>query len=583
MPAYAAHPMVSAVGRTQTGDPRSPGGAVGAGTGDRVAAVDDRGVLVSSEDPSRDRPSGPREVRESPGLEEAQALLDALRDAAAFITPERIILVSTAMDELLGYARPDSLVQVRPREFFERHFPKGQKFGNFELLELGLHCAREGASEHTTITGLAGVSFPAEVRYAPVTLGGTSALLVSIRSLSQLEELRAQLKRAERLASIGALSSGVAQAINNPLAYIATNVAYCMERIRYLEELLGGSASMQVDDPRTLRGLLLPISEALAEAHQGASRVEQLARALWTLVEGDEEGALVDLSQLLEAAIQMSLGEHRHRARLRTEFSGGGSVRASTTRLTQVFVNLIANSAQAFEEDLPTRNRITIRVHKRTPQLLIDIEDNGPGMSRDVLTRAFEPFFTTRALGQGSGLGLTIAKNLVEAMGGTLELHSEAGRGCLARVVLPEAHAQASERPRQNPTATGMRKKILVVDNEPLIVRAVSRLLQNDHDLETAENGREALELILHDGPFDLIICDLVMPEMSGMDLFRELERVAPEAIGKFVFLTGGAFTEQSAAFLRSTPCPTLEKPLQPDVLRAFVRGHSTAGEPPPT
>src|SRR5690606_37942519 len=153
----------------------------------------------------------------------------------------------------------------------------------------GLHCAREGASEHTTITGLAGVSFPAEVRYAPVTLGGTSALLVSIRSLSQLEELRAQLKRAERLASIGALSSGVAQAINNPLAYIATNVAYCMERIRYLEELLGGSASMQVDDPRTLRGLLLPISEALAEAHQGASRVEQLARALWTLVEGDEE------------------------------------------------------------------------------------------------------------------------------------------------------------------------------------------------------------------------------------------------------------------------------------------------------
>ena len=178
----------------------------------------------------------------------------------------------------------------------------------------------------------------------------------------------------------------------------------------------------------------------------------------------------------------------------------------------------------------------------------------------------FTPFFTTKAVGVGTGLGLSICHNIVTGLGGEITFVSEAGRGTEFTVVLPAAPApaevpapSAAPRPRRRrrrrrtpaPTAGPARRgRILVVDDEPIVTRSVKRALDRAHDVVAMNSPRQALEAIVAGARFDLILCDLMMPEMTGMDLYAELQRVAPELVPRVVFLTGGAFTAAAAEFL---------------------------------
>jgi CheY-like chemotaxis protein len=206
------------------------------------------------------------------------------------------------------------------------------------------------------------------------------------------------------------------------------------------------------------------------------------------------------------------------------------------------------------------------------------VADTGSGIAPEHLARIFDPFFTTKPVGVGTGLGLSICHGIVSVLGGDIQVESEVGKGTRFRVVLPAAPPGAGvETPRTRAaerTALAKKKaRLLVVDDEPLVARGVARLLANEFLAESTSSAHEALERLKQGERFDLMLCDVMMPEMSGEAFFQRLSEVAPDQRERVVFITGGAFTQESRAFLESLPpgrC--LLKPLAADVLRALVR-----------
>jgi len=315
------------------------------------------------------------------------------------------------------------------------------------------------------------------------------------------------------------------------------------------------------------------MAQALTEAHQGTSRVATIVRDLRALTREDTEtDSTVDLSSVLGSAIHMSESETRYRCSVHADVDRVGAVLGNETRLAQIFLNLIVNAAQAFESDDKERNRIRIVAHESGDDCFVQVEDNGPGIPPQNIRRIFDPFFTTKPVGVGTGLGLSICHGLIESMHGSISVSSEVGRGSIFTVQLRSSKdlpaAISSKLPSLSPH---VRARVLIVDDEPLILRSVARLLKDEHDVEIAANGREALLKLAEDGPFDLILCDLMMPEMNGMDLHHEVARTDPHTARRFVFLTGGAYTDTARAFLAQVNNPKLDKPIQPTLLRSVV------------
>jgi CheY-like chemotaxis protein len=238
-------------------------------------------------------------------------------------------------------------------------------------------------------------------------------------------------------------------------------------------------------------------------------------------------------------------------------------VHASEARLGQVFLNLIVNAAQAIPEGQADQNEIRLVTRRgEGDHVVVEVIDTGPGISPDVLPRLFTPFFTTKPVGVGTGLGLSICRRLVSAIGGEITVETEVGKGTTFRVTLPATVATAPAARRETADLPAPRRgRILVVDDEEAIGRSIRRLVGRDHDVTALTQATEALQLIGSGQRFDIILCDVMMPVMTGMDLYGELERVAPDQAARVVFLTGGAFTPTARAFLDGVKNVTIEKP----------------------
>jgi CheY-like chemotaxis protein len=263
------------------------------------------------------------------------------------------------------------------------------------------------------------------------------------------------------------------------------------------------------------------------------------------------------------------------------------AVIASESRLGQVFLNLLVNAAQALPDGSAEQHEIHVTLSSRGEEVVLEIADTGQGMSAATRARVFEPFFTTRGPGAGSGLGLAIAHSIVTRLGGRIEVESTPGEGSLFRVVLPAARGVVVRTPSPfteapltppPPTVRGparvappARMRVLVVDDEPLVSKALARLL-SPHDVVTASDGRDALARVRAGERFDAVVCDLMMPELSGMDLHAAVEALDPELAGRFIFITGGAFTESARDFLARARNPRLEKPVDRGALDAALR-----------
>jgi len=416
-----------------------------------------------------------------------------------------------------------------------------------------------------------------DVHWAPLlcedgSIRGVSGIGLEVTARVMAERARketeSRLVAAERLASMGRLAAGVAHEINNPLAWVMSNLEFAIGR---LEQAKG--------EPELI--------ETLGEAKLGAERVRDIVRDLRVFARSEgETGGACDVVGVVRASLAMARNELRHRAQVETRFETVPPVGIPQRQLGQVLVNLLVNAAQAIREGSAADNFVRVGVRAQDGGVLIEVQDTGSGMATPVRDRIFEPFFTTKE-GEGMGLGLALCKTMVQEAGGTITVESEAGRGSTFRVWLPPA-----QHPTPTPTppplgpplgspsaeaggpAAGARRRarsrLLVVDDEPLVGKTVARAL-GEHDVEYVPDAQEALDRIHAGSRYDALICDLMMPEMTGMDLAKRLADEEHELSRHMVFLTGGAFTDRARAFLALTRAPVVEKPFEQAQLKLSV------------
>jgi CheY-like chemotaxis protein/two-component sensor histidine kinase len=281
----------------------------------------------------------------------------------------------------------------------------------------------------------------------------------------------------------------------------------------------------------------------------------------------------VDVTRVVDSATRMAWNEIRHRARLVKDYRPTPVAIANESRLGQVVLNLIVNAAQAMPEGHADDHelRVTTRTG-RNGQAVIEVADTGTGIAQEHLDRIFDPFFTTKPVGVGTGLGLSICQRIVTQLGGTIEVHSKLGQGSLFRVrLLPARPSQSTAVAPSTPPAGAERAHVIVVDDEPALGRSLARALEDAHDVEATTSAKELLSRVAAGERFDVIISDLMMPEMTGMELYEHLEKSVPEQARRVIFLTGGAFTPLAREFLAKVPNPTVEKPLQRKDLLARI------------
>jgi PAS domain S-box-containing protein len=422
-----------------------------------------------------------------------------------------------------------------------------------------------------------GETYIGEVVSICASFDGAPALITMIRDVSERRRLQSQLFLTDRLATVGTLAVGVAHEINNPLAWVVGNLG-----------LLGDEFDNQVrmreipgHDVEAVAASRARVRELLGRAQEGTERVRRIVRDLGRFARPDEaEGQAVDIHALLDSTIEIADVQLRHRARVVRDYHSAGFARGSEARLGQVFLNLLVNAGQAIEAGAPRQNRVRVETRDLDdldpPRVEVAISDTGTGMPEHVRKRIFEPFFTTKPVGEGTGIGLAISHDIVTSMGGEIAVESEVGQGTTFRVRLYRAAEDQPSQParpiREDSGSEALAEavRVLVVDDEPLIREMVCDAL-SQHEVTAVATGSEALaEIMAHD--WDLILCDMILPELSGLDVYREVEQQRPEVLDKLVFMTGGEFTRKGPRLPSGARVRRLEKPFSIKALRSLVR-----------
>ncbi len=396
---------------------------------------------------------------------------------------------------------------------------------------------------------------------------------------AEQRRMQEQLLISDRMASVGTLAAGVAHEINNPLTYI--NI------------LVGRLSSLEASSARD--ALSLHRLEMLDEVREGLRRVERIAEDLRTYSRNDDEKqAACDVQAALDSALRIAGHEVRHRAQLIKAYERVPMVCGSDARLGQVFLNLIMNAAQSMAEGEAHTNQLRVSTRLLDDgRVVVEVADTGTGIPNELLGKIFEPFFSTKKTGEGTGLGLSICRGIIKDLGGEITVRSELGKGSTFRVALPASDqkptAAASARATLPlaPSPRACHARILVVDDDRSVGTVVASVLGDDHEVAIARSGREALTMLEHDGAFDLIVCDVMMPEISGVDLYEALVLVRPHLANRFLFMTAGAFTRSAAAFLERVKPPQINKPfeageLSDAVAAALVAADAALGKPAP-
>jgi DNA-binding response OmpR family regulator/two-component sensor histidine kinase len=385
-------------------------------------------------------------------------------------------------------------------------------------------------------------------------------------SRAERRKMEDQLMASDRMASMGMLAAGVAHEINNPLSAVVGNLSIVCETL---------------EDPGASEQALREAAEAAADALSAADRVRQIVRDVRIFSRGSEERSVpVDIHRVLDSTLRMAWNDIRHRARLVRRFGDIQAVMGSEARLGQVFLNLILNAAQAIPEGDALENQIQISTSMEGPHVVIEVADTGSGIAPDLLPRLFTAFVTTKAPGHGTGLGLSLSRRIVTALGGEIGARSEAGQGATFRVTLPgtDQHPVAFD-PSTGPAefSDTPRSRILVVDDEVMVTNAIRRIIGTTHDVVVVFRAAEAQARVQSGERFDLILCDLLMPEMTGIALFEALARVAPDQANRMLFMTGGTFTADADTFLEARTDRVIEKPFDKAGLMAAISGRLRA------
>jgi PAS domain S-box-containing protein len=492
-------------------------------------------------------------------FESVRTLIENAPDAIAVHRNDRFVLVNPSLVHMLGHASADELLAT-PVSATIHPASRAASLLDAEDVERG----RAATLREMRLVRRDGVAIDAEIASLKVHYEDEPAVLTFARDVTERKRLEASLAQADRMASLGTLAAGVAHEINNPLTYVMGNLELVDRRLAARRDA-GGEAAASFGELHAM----------LREAREGCERVRSIVRDLRTLSRAESDGRIaVELEPVIEGAIKMASAAIRDRARLVRSFEGDARVLGDATRLGQVVLNLLLNAAQAIPEGDPDGHEICVGTRESGENVELFVRDDGEGIPNEVLGRMFEPFFTTKPVGSGTGLGLWICRGIVQSHGGTIRVESATGQGTTFHVQLPALRtgvaraaprgvegAIASASPSAPPSAVGSRRsRIVIIDDEPQLGASLRACLR-EHEVQVATSGREGLRLLLRGPAPDLILCDLMMPDVSGLGVFEALRRDRPEACHRFVFMTGGVFPEASIRLLAGPDARMLHKP----------------------
>jgi two-component system sensor histidine kinase/response regulator len=375
------------------------------------------------------------------------------------------------------------------------------------------------------------------------------------RSLeATVRERTEQLLQSEKVATMGSLLAGVAHELNNPLAVVMGQTHMLME--------VSTDAS---------------VLQRAEKINTAAGRCVRVVRNFLALArKRPPERAEVALNEVVKEAIELLAYELRSEGiEVATSLAADlPPLSADAHQLQQVLVNLLTNAHHAMrKQEGLKRISVTTRADVARGRIQLELADTGPGIPREIQEKVFEPFFTTKPPGEGTGLGLSLCRNIVGQHGGRLTLTSTPGRGTTFLIELPPArHVAAAATPAEAEPARVAAKHILLVDDETEIANVLAETLQREgHITQIAPNGRVALDMLAQRS-YDLIITDTKMPLLDGVGLYREIERRFAPLRGRVMFVTGDVLDEEKQNFLAKTEATVITKPFNLSDVRAAVR-----------
>jgi two-component system NtrC family sensor kinase len=379
------------------------------------------------------------------------------------------------------------------------------------------------------------------------------------RDITSQRLLENKVVQRERLATLGQLISGIAHELNNPLTAVTG----------YAELLLAN-------------GVPAALHEKAARLSEEAARASRILKSLLVFARGEgAEKHPVDLNELLERTLSLRSYELKvQNIELVRHYAPKlPLVLADATQLQQIFLNLLLNAEQAIRSQR-RHGSITLRTRllPKPGLVRIEISDDGPGIPPAVLPHIFDAFFTTKIDPEGTGLGLSISQVIAKDHGGEIGATSNPGRGATFSVELPSQSKPARARRRASgrraaQAAVKAGRRIVVVDDEPVVVHLIADTLRRQGlSVRVHTDSRRALQEVSQQ-PFDLIICDVRMPELDGPAFHRVLAERRPEMARRLLFTTGDTLAKDTARFLEQTRLPFLAKPFHVAELRSVVEG----------
>jgi len=487
-----------------------------------------------------------RDITEEKGAQDALArsearyrnLFESASDAIVTLDANgRFTTFNHAAENISGYPRQELVGQWFAPLLPDDELPKA-------LMHFQKALAGETGLFETTFIRKDGEYRTIQVTYS--TPQKDEEVLCVIRDVTDQKMLQEQLIQSEKMSAIGQLVSGVAHELNNPLAGISAFAQLLLTEKRF------------PPDQRTAAEMIY------AEARRASRIVQNL---LTFARQHKPERTPTAVNQVLDDTLELRGYELRVRGIevTRDYDEQVPETMADAHQLQQVFLNLVTNAEQAMEKSPRESQRLIVRTRRTGAIIRIEVEDTGPGIPPNLLERIFNPFFTTKPTGSGTGLGLSISLGIVREHEGRIWAENAPQGGARFIVEVPIVTHRASSEAQAMPLVppTGDRLQILVVDDEASVRVSLQRYLAGrGHEVETTSSGREALGR-LREGKFDAVIVDMRMPDVSGEELYRELQTTDPDHADRIIFTTGQLVDEQVRTFLASTGRPCVPKPFE--------------------
>lgn len=381
----------------------------------------------------------------------------------------------------------------------------------------------------------------------------------------------------DREAALGAMAASVAHSINTPLMQVYSDVAQGRDRARRLQRDARGC--VERGEVNELLARLKEVQHAFDQLRADVLEVASSTRNVGVFAQARSKSEGVsNPTHLLQVAIDLAENGIRHRARFSSALCELPALRGSEEQLGHLFFASLMASMNAVPENGAANHMISVRARVEGERVVVEVEDTGGHRHVPVDDDdALDAFLLERS---PTEVALAVCRALVSDVGGEMEL-APLDRGYRLQLSLWTVSASAPvatfEVTAEVEAPPPRRGRVLVIDDEPTLLGLVCQILRLDHEVEGTVDPLEALARVEAGERYDVILCDLMMPEMSGVDLFHAIQRFAPHVASRMVFLTAGAFSEKARSFLERGAAPYLEKPIEPDALRAAVSARVAA------